>query len=580
MIETKKNKSITKMIEQIKERLDIVSFLGPYLRLSPAGKNFKALCPFHKEKTASFIVSPDRQIWHCFGCSKGGDIIKFLMLYENIEFFEALKILAEKAGLDTRQLSGSDQRRFNVLYEINQAARDFFKNNLNAEAKSYLAGRGLTPATIEEFELGFSLSGPDLLTRHLLNKGYRVAEVEQAGLALKTERGTYWDRFRGRIMFPLYNNFGKVVGFTGRILPRPEPVEGPTDLSVSSGLALAKYVNSPETPIFNKSKILFGFHKSKNAIRETRAVILVEGQMDFLMLWQDGVKNVIATSGTALTSEHLAALRRLADTLIINFDSDEAGQIATERAIDLGEQNDFVVKVSVLPEKDAADFVKSHSGAIQAVFANAMPAMEYYFNKYEINVATIGLAEAKNNLRFLLSKVKMMYSPVEQGHWIKEFEKRTGIADQLLWAEMQALKPLAESIPVEENEIGSSVLSRKERISDQLINLAFCKKEFFDELSSQAQYLPESHRQILLAESKNIDEIVLLRASLSPTEKNEARAAAQFKELFRQLRIEYWKEKRQVSASLIREAEKSGNEEALSRALKEFDNINKELQNL
>lgn len=559
---------MTDNIQLIKERLDLLDFLRSYLKLSPAGKNLKALCPFHKEKTPSFVISPDRQIWHCFGCSKGGDVIKFLMEYENLEFFEALKILAEKAGLDTRQFSGLDQRRFNILYEINQAAKDFFKSQLNDQAKSYLADRGLSSETISEFELGFAPAVSDDLTRHLLNKGYRVAEVEQAGLILKTERGTYWDRFRGRIMFPLYNNFGKVVGFTGRILP---------DLDNDK---VGKYVNSPETPVFNKSKILFGFHKSKNAIRDSRSVISVEGQMDFLMLWQDGVKNVIATSGTALTNEHLTALRRLADTLIINFDSDEAGQAATERAIDLAEQNDFVVKVSVLKEKDAADFVQKNPGAIRSFFDKSVPALEYYFNKYEIDAGKIGLAEAKKNLRLILGKIKTIYSPAEQGHWIKSLEKRAGIEAQLLLAEMQALKNSGEPVAEKEDEIEPQDLSRKERISDQLVNLAFLKKEFFDELSRQPEYLPESHRQILLTESKNIDDVALLRASLSLAEKDEMKATAQFKELLRQLRIEYWKEKRQSAALLIREAEKSGNEESLIRALQEFDNISKELQNL
>ena len=566
-------------IQLIKERLDLLDFLRSYLKVSPAGKNFKANCPFHKEKTPSFIISPDRQIWHCFGCSKGGDIIKFLMLYENIEFFEAMKILGEKAGLNMGRLSGSDQRHFNVLYEINQKAKEFFQQQLklNVEAKNYLKNRGLTEATIEEFEIGFAPSGSDILSRQLLKIGYRIAELEQSGLVLKTERGTYWDRFRSRIMFPLYNNFGRTVGFTGRVL---EGVVSPS----ASGMALAKYVNSPETPIFNKSKILFGFHKSKNAIREAKTAILVEGQMDFLMLWQDGVKNAIATSGTALTSEHLMALQRLADSLIINFDSDEAGQAATERAIDMAESNDLVVRVAILKDKDAADFVKNNPGVIQSIFSKAVPALEYYLDKYKLaNIKNYSLssAEAKRALRLVLEKIKNIYSPVEQGQWLKELGRRTGITEQLLSAEMQNLKSVAIVGAVgARNDVQEEVLSRKEKISDQLINLAFLKKDFFDELSKDLDFLPESHRQILLAESKNINDVVLLRSSLALTEKDEIKAAIQFRDLLRQLKLIYWREKQQTASFTIREAEQSGIEGKVSEALKEFDRINKELQNL
>ena len=566
-------------IQLIKERLDLLDFLRSYLKVSPAGKNFKANCPFHKEKTPSFIISPDRQIWHCFGCSKGGDIIKFLMLYENIEFFEAMKILGEKAGLDMGRLSGSDQRHFNVLYEINQKAKEFFQQQLklNVEAKNYLKNRGLTEATIEEFEIGFAPAGSDILSRQLLKIGYRIAELEQSGLVLKTERGTYWDRFRSRIMFPLYNNFGRTVGFTGRVL---EGVVSPS----ASGMALAKYVNSPETPIFNKSKILFGFHKSKNAIREAKTAILVEGQMDFLMLWQDGVKNAIATSGTALTSEHLMALQRLADSLIINFDSDEAGQAATERAIDMAESNDLVVRVAILKDKDAADFVKNNPGVIQSIFSKAVPALEYYLDKYKLaNIKNYSLssAESKRALRLVLEKIKNIYSPVEQGQWLKELGRRTGITEQLLSAEMQNLKSVAMVGAVDaRDDVQEEVLSRKEKISDQLINLAFLKKDFFDELSKDLDFLPESHRQILLAESKNINDVVLLRSSLALTEKDEIKAAIQFRDLLRQLKLIYWREKQQTASFTIREAEQSGIEGKVSEALKEFDRINKELQNL
>lgn len=213
---------MTSPIQEIKDRLDIVEFIRSYIPLLPAGKNFKAICPFHKEKTPSFMVSPERQTWHCFGaCSEGGDIFKFLMKYENLEFYEALKVLAEKAGVELKKISPAEHKQFGVLYEINESAKVFFQKELerSSEAKNYLKGRGLKDETIKEFELGFSSAGFDNLNHYLIKSGYDIKDIERAGLNYKTKQGSYVDRFRNRIMFPIYNHFGKVVGFSGRILP-------------------------------------------------------------------------------------------------------------------------------------------------------------------------------------------------------------------------------------------------------------------------------------------------------------------------------------------------------------------------
>ena len=325
-------------IQGIKDRLDIVDFIRSYVTLLPAGKNFKAPCPFHKEKTPSFIVSPERQTWHCFGaCSEGGDVFKFLMKYENLEFYEALKVLAEKAGVELKQISPAEQRQFGILYDINNAAKDFFRKELwkSRESLDYFKKRGLQKETVEEFELGLAPDKFDALTVYLTKADYNVVDIERAGLNFKNDRGSYIDRFRGRLMFPIHNHFGKVVGFSGRIFPQLE----------TEKMDVGKYVNSPETTIFNKSRILYGFHKTKNHIKEQQSAVLVEGQMDFLMLYQDGIKNAVATSGTALTIDHLRVLRRFADQLVLSFDSDEAGIKAAERSIDLAHSFDFNTKI-------------------------------------------------------------------------------------------------------------------------------------------------------------------------------------------------------------------------------------------
>ena len=559
------------MLEQIKERLDVADFIRGYIALSPAGKNLKGLCPFHKEKTPSFVVSPDKQIWHCFGCSKGGDVVAFAMLYENLEFLDALKLLAEKAGLDFQKSATPDQKRLNVLYDINRAAKDYFVVNLSGKPIEYLLSRGLKKETIAEFEIGFAPMASDSLTRQLIKSGFSVGDIERAGLTARTERGTYWDRFRGRIMFPLYNSFGKTVGFTGRIMPDQENPN------------VGKYVNSPETPIFNKSKILFGFHKSKNHIREANVALLVEGQMDFLMLWQDGIKNSVATSGTALTSDHLKVLRRLADNLIVCYDSDSAGQAATERAIDFAEAGDFVAKVLTLKEKDPADLVKSSPGEFKNLLSKSVPAVQYYLEKY-LNTQHLAshiphnFSEIKNGLRIILAKVKNIYSNVERGLWLKELEKRTGIQETLLTREMENIHSRTEG-QAEQMETPQA-LSRKELIADQLINLAFFKKDFYDQLIVYKELLPESHIQALEVESKNLDNIVLLRSSLSMTEKEEKKASEQFQTLIRQLQLDFWKEKRQAVLAAINVAEQKNDAAVLAVNLKEFDNINKKIQNI
>ncbi|MBI5079064.1 DNA primase, partial [Candidatus Wolfebacteria bacterium] len=367
-------------VEEIKNRLDIVEFIRSYVPLLPAGKNFKAPCPFHKEKTPSFMVSPERQTWHCFGaCSEGGDIFKFLMKHENLEFYEVLKILAEKAGVELKRISPADQKQFGVLYEINESAKDFFKSELEKSPAvlKYLSGRGLKKETIGEFELGFASNSFDFLTIKLVNAGYDIKDIERAGLNFKSERGSYIDRFRNRVIFPLYNHFGKVVGFSGRIFETDAAGDN------SGQPALAKYVNSPETPIFSKSKILYGFHKSKNNIREEKTAVLVEGQMDFLSVYQDGMKNVVAVSGTALTVDHLKTLKRYADRLILCFDGDEAGFKAAERAVDLAAQNDLSAKILTMKEfKDPAEAVLKSPGKMKKLAEEAKQAMEFYFERY------------------------------------------------------------------------------------------------------------------------------------------------------------------------------------------------------
>ena len=555
--------------ERIKAKLEIVDFLRGYLTLQAAGKNFKALCPFHHEKTASFMISPERQSWHCFGCGLGGDIFGFVMRYENLEFGEALRMLAEKAGVELRHENPAEYKFTGLLYDLNNTAKEFFKRALAAApiAKKYLAERGLTPATVEEFELGWAPNEPEGLSMHLLNSGSGPQDLLQAGLSIKTERGMMLDRFRGRIMFPIHNHLGKVVGFTGRILPQLDKGD------------MGKYVNSPETPIFQKSRLLYGFWKSKDGIREAKSAFLVEGQMDHLMSWQSGVKNVIASSGTALTADHLRTIHRLAEELVLSFDSDVAGSDAAERAIDLAEANDFTVKVATFADfKDAAEAAQADPKNIQKVIAGAVPAPIFYFEKYipGDHIALKG-RDGLRKLRVVLAKLKNIASPVERGSWLKELSSRTGIAEKTLEEELEQAPAAGIPVPAaKEEEVAKREVVRQELIAEELIAAALSKNDLVILDDCAAYFLPVQKEIVrILASGKRksedpaLDEIlglIVLRASGDPPEEEIAM-------LKNELAKEYYKERRHILALAVKNAEARGNEAELNAALEEMKGL-------
>lgn len=517
-------------VEEIKAKIDILEFLRGYLDLKPAGKNWKAPCPFHKERSPSFMVSPDRGIWHCFGCGEGGDIFKFVMKYENLEFYETLKFLAEKAGVELRKVSPSDQREFGVIYDINRAAADFYKSLLSSAplASEYLVGRGIRRETINEFEVGFAPNSWEDATLHLIKTGFDVADVIRAGISVKTERGKVIDRFRGRIMFPLENAFGKVVGFSGRILPQFDSGE------------TAKYLNSPETPIFSKSRLLFGLSKAKEAIRASGRILLVEGQMDVVMSHQDGVKFAVGTSGTALTDDQLSILKRYSEKLILNFDNDSAGRLAAERSIDLAYAKDFEVRVLDFSAfgaeldglKDPADIVRNHPDRLLEIVDKSEHAMAYYFRRYPVSAADI--SERKKNVRLALHKISVMPSSVDRSYWMKQLSYLSGVRESELLVELSAV---ASKVPGRPEESKTVVISPKqekhssrETIAERLILLSLISDEAKRILAPAIQYLPERYLRLYNGAENDApelrDELAALsfKASRSPVDDIETEA--------------------------------------------------------
>ncbi len=426
-------------VEDIKARLDIVEFIQSYIRLHKAGMNYKALCPFHSEKTPSFFVSPSRQIWHCFGgCGKGGDIFRFVMEIEGCDFPEALRLLAERAGIKLLREDPAVRSARNRLYDICESAARIFEHTLSLApaVRSYLAGRGVLSETIAQFRIGFAPVRWDFLLKGLGAQGYRPDELENAGLVVKSEDGRSWyDRFRGRVMFPIADGNGRVIGFGGRIF-EAESREPKAEISE------AKYINTPQTILYDKSRVLYGLDKAKQEIRRENRAVMVEGYMDCVMSHQAGVRNSVAVSGTALTSLQLQTLKRLCDMLVFSFDADRAGESATRRSLGEAAVFEFDRRIAAIPSgKDPADTVREDPEAWRKAVVAAEPVVEFYFTK-TFREHTAATSEGKKMIAsLLLPLISELTNEIEKAHWIKEFSRRVALPEQAIWKELGRRRP-------------------------------------------------------------------------------------------------------------------------------------------
>ncbi len=421
-------------VQDIKGRLDIVDVVSEYIPLKPGGSGaFKANCPFHQEKSPSFYVSRPRQSWHCFGCDQGGDSISFVMRMEGMEFREALELLAQKAGVILPKFDGEKATQRKRLQEVNEIAMKFFRasfqNLPTAEhARTYFTKRGVDDLTADLFQIGYAPESWDALTVALQSKGVTESELLLAGLVGKRENGSgVYDRFRNRLMFPIADVHGNIVGFTGRIL---------TDSKEE-----AKYVNTPETSLYRKSAVLYGLDKAKGEIRRQDLAVIVEGNMDVVGSHQFGMTQVVASSGTALTTEQLALLKRFTSNLSIAFDQDNAGNAATIRGLDLARAQDFNIKVITLPPeagKDPDDAVRKNPELWKQAIKDAVGIMEWIyrdaFRKAEGDERKqAGEAENKKHIAHdVLVEIRRIADPVERDHWIKKLAKDLDVSDQAL----------------------------------------------------------------------------------------------------------------------------------------------------
>jgi len=421
------------LIEEIKSRVDIVEIVGQYVHLRPSGRNYVGLCPFHSEKTPSFTVSPDKQLFHCFGCQTGGDVFAFLMKRTGIGFAEAVQQLAQRAGIDWERLTQSPEdaareRKRRELLEVHRLVAGFFQEMLQAPAgaaaRDYLAQRGIQPATVERFQLGFAPGG-DQLVRFLAKRGVSPELAVEAGLLLPGRDGRPpYPRFRERLMFPIADHAGRVIGFGGRLLV--ERAGAP------------KYLNSPETPLFSKGRVLYGLHLAREAARQAGAVIVVEGYMDCISLWQNGVPNVVASLGTAFTEAQAQALARLAERVVIAFDADAAGEAAARRTLDILRAAGLRVAVMQLPAgKDPDEFVRQFGpAAVAAAIAKAVPLVEYKLNQVLPPAGAVSVEAKARAVEAALAIIAEVESAVEREGYMELVAQRLGISMDTLRVEM------------------------------------------------------------------------------------------------------------------------------------------------
>ena len=415
------------VVDEVKQRLDIVDVVGQYVQLQKAGRNYKAVCPFHSERTPSFFVSPERQSWHCFGaCGTGGDIFSFVMKKENLEFGEALRLLAERAGVTLVERRPEEEAERDKLREANEAAASFYHRALvsseaGQRARRYLEERGLDLKAMQDFQIGYSPSGWDGLCQHLREHGYRDEELLAAGLAVEGERGLR-DLFRQRIMFPITDMRGRVVGFGGRSLPS----EGEEE-------SQPKYLNTSQTAIFDKGSLLYALDKAKEHIRREGLAVIVEGYMDAITAHQHGFANVVASMGTALGERQVRLLKRFSRDIVLALDADSAGQEATLRAVEYQDILERDIRVLILPEgRDPDQVIRSDPEAWSALLAGAQPLLDY---KFEAVSSALDLSQPRQRsqaVEELLPLLAAIGDRIVQAHYLQRLARLAQVKESAL----------------------------------------------------------------------------------------------------------------------------------------------------
>ena len=570
------------ILEDILSRIDIAELISGYIPLKRAGRNFKALCPFHHEKTPSFMVSPERQIYHCFGCGVSGNAFKFLMQFERLEFPEAVETLAKKAGVVLPKETSADYQTASLttgLYKVNELSASFYAGVLNSQstvdAKDYLLKRGISEESIKLFQLGYAPDKWDALINYLRAKNISLGLLEKAGLVLTKEGGGYYDRFRKRIIFPIFDIKSRVLGFGARILDNTLP----------------KYINTPETPIYIKGRNLYGLNLAKETIRQNDCVVVVEGYLDFITPYQEGLRNIVASLGTALTYEQARILKRYTNNVVMVYDGDAAGELATLRTLDIFIEEGIEVKVVSLPKGFDPDLFVLKRGI--AKFKDEITQAQNLFDyKLKVLKSRYDALEIEGKARIcaeMLPTINKFKNAVLKSEYIKRLSEELKVGEDALLQEIKKIKPeksyqsleqaplrkdlnisptekLLIKLMLEEAELIESIKERLEPADFQDERLSKIVSIMFD-LCSQGKSIEPRNLMNDLGEN-DVSQIICESTFLPEVSSQDKEKVID--DCIQRLKNERSKLKKQRLHDQIKQAQHLGDEESLQRLTREF----------
>jgi DNA primase len=565
-------------IEEIKNKLNVVDIVGSYIKLTKTGANYRGACPFHSEKKPSFFVSPARQMWKCFGCGAGSSIFDFVMKVEGVEFGDALRILANKAGIELKRENPQLRTERQRLYEICDLACSFFEKQLGnsswgKEAKDYLLKRGIKKESIIKWRLGYSPDTWQGLSDFLVGRGYTRQEIVKAGLAVDSEKGNNpYDRFRGRIIFPVFDLNSQVVGFGARVFKEKNEKD------------VAKYINTPQTLLYDKGNILYGLNNAKLDVRKKNQCVLTEGYTDAIMAHQAGFENTVAASGTALTLRHLNILKRYTDNLLLAFDMDLAGDTATKRGINLAESQGFNIKVIETYDnaKDPAEIILENPQSWEESLTKAKSIMDYYFDSALAKLDRSSPQGKKEIGKMVLPAIKRLPNKIEQSHWIQKLSQKLDIREEAIIEELRNIK-----VEIKKEDINSQNITaveqggRKKLLEDKIISLVLKEPE-------NSNLIEELHFNLFCEKSRNFIENIKKNElgdkdffdtlSLRAEVEYDEDGPEEVKLCLLQLKDIYIREKLNIITGEIKVAEEEKNSEKVNNLIGEFNKIIKDLQ--
>lgn len=573
-------------VEEIKNRLSIEEVVGSYIELKHFGKTQKALCPFHQEKTPSFVVSEERQSFYCFGCNKGGDIFTFVQEFEGVDFRGSLKILADRAGVDISEhpVDPKEKEEKNILYEILETASTLYSEALEMSdvASEYVKKRGVTKETALQFRIGFAPESWDFILNALVKKGFSTKHIAASGLIIKKEKGGFYDRFRNRIMFPISDSSGRIIAFSGRTL--------------SSETDIAKYINSPETAVFKKRDVLFGIDKAKSAIRKFDFTILVEGQMDLVLSHQSGFRNTVATSGTALSDQgsdigevtNLELAKRLSRNLVVAFDSDKAGKIAAIKNARIAFALGMDVKIAELPErKDPADVILNDKNDWKKIIKLSKDVVEFQLNEIEQKAKT-KKEVLKRITTDIFATIAVIPSSLEREHYLNTIAEKMGMRTETMHEEF-ALLQSSKKTPHTKSEAQTKTTSVSEvkNVDEQeklylaaLIDLKKYKsKESEQDLITEfAGIFAETPEQALAGLSINSREQIFFE--IEAKKMSGKMLSSEIEYLLKRFKIKRLEKEAQAILIKMKTAEDQADKEKVQEFLETYSHLSKEIEAL